>query len=85
MQLAIEVSLYPLDQQYVSYVKGFIDRVNAYSDLQVKTSHTSTLISGEYDYVMQVIQAEIKATYEQVGQAIFVCKFLNATQMNLQD
>ena len=85
MQLAIEVSLYPLDQQYKPYIKDFIARMNKHTDLVVKTSHTNTLISGEFDYIMQIVQAEIKATYEQVGQAIFVCKFLNATDMNLQD
>jgi uncharacterized protein YqgV (UPF0045/DUF77 family) len=83
MQLAIEVSLYPLDQNYIPHIKGFIERINTYPDLLVNTSHTSTLISGEYDYLMQTVQTEMKATYEQLGQAIFVCKFLNATNMNL--
>lgn len=83
MQLAIEISLYPLDQQYVPYIQDFIDRLNTYEFLLVETSHTSTLVSGDYDKVMQVIQSEMKSTYEQVGQAIFVCKFLNATNMNL--
>lgn len=83
MRLAIEISLYPLDQEYVPYIRDFIDRLNANKDLLVETSHTSTLVSGEYDYVMQVLQIEMKISYEQVGQAIFVCKFLNATKMDL--
>lgn len=83
MQLAVEISLYPLHQQYVPYIKNFIERLNLDQHLRVQTSHTSTLVSGEFSYVMHVIQSEMKTTFEQVGQAIFVCKFLNATNMNL--
>ena len=83
MKLAIEISLYPLDQNYIPYIQGFIDRLNTYPDLLVKTSHTSTLVSGEYEALMQIIQTEMKTTYEEVGQAIFVCKFLNASNMTL--
>lgn len=83
MRLAVEISLYPLDQEYIPYIRDFIERLNTNENLFVETTHTSTLVSGEYDYLMQVIQIEMKKTYEQVGQAIFVCKFLNATKMNL--
>lgn len=83
MRLAVEISLYPLDQEYVPYIKGFIDRLNTYKDLRVETTHTSTIVSGQYDWLMQILQVEMKITYEQVGQAIFVCKFLNATKMDL--
>ena len=84
MQLAVEISLYPLHQEYVPFIKDFIDRLNTDKNLLVKTSHTSTLVSGDYDYVMQIMQNQMKVTFEQVGQAIFVCKFLNATHMTLQ-
>lgn len=83
MRLAIEISLYPLDQEYIPYIRDFIERLNKNENLFVETTHTSTLVSGDYDYLMQVMQVEMKKTYEQVGQAIFVCKFLNATTMNL--
>ena len=83
MRLAIEISLYPLDQEYIPYIKDFIERLNMNKHLLVETTHTSTLVCGDYDYLMHVIQTEMKKTYEQVGQAVFVCKFLNATQMNI--
>jgi uncharacterized protein YqgV (UPF0045/DUF77 family) len=83
LQVGVEISLYPLHQEYVPYIKDFIDRLNTDQHLRVQTSHTSTLVSGEFAYVMKVIQSEMKTTFEQVGQAVFVCKFLNATHMNL--
>jgi uncharacterized protein YqgV (UPF0045/DUF77 family) len=83
MQLAVEISLYPLHQEYVPFIQDFIDRLNTDKALLVETSHTSTLVSGEYGHVMDTMQTEMRATFEQVGQAIFVCKFLNATDMDL--
>lgn len=83
MKLAVEISLYPLNESYINYIKDFIDRLNLDKQLFVLTSHTSTLVSGDYDYVMNVIGKEMRKSFEQVGQAIFVCKFLNATNMDL--
>jgi len=83
MQLAVEISLYPLDESYVRYIRDFIERLNKDPNLFVSTTHTCTLVSAEYDYLMAVMQREMKVTYEQVGQAIFVCKFLNASNMDL--
>ncbi|MGQ8367428.1 YkoF family thiamine/hydroxymethylpyrimidine-binding protein [Glaciecola sp. 1036] len=83
MKLAVEITLYPLDEKYVSFIKDFIDRLNQNENLLVKTTATCTLVVGEYDYLMQVLQNEFKTTFEAVGQAAFVCKFLNATNMDL--
>ncbi len=85
MQLGVEISLYPLNEEYIPHIKGFIDRLNEHSGLHVNTSHTSTFVSGDYDVVMDVMNREMKKTYEQVGQAIFVCKFLNSTNMAITD
>jgi len=83
MQLGVEISLYPLNEQYITYIQAFIDRLNNDPKLFVSTTHTSTLISGDYDHVMSVIQKEMKQTYDELKQAVFVCKFLNSTHMNL--
>jgi hypothetical protein len=43
----------------------------------VITNTLSTQIFGDYDLVMQVLNTEIKRSYEEFGKAIFVCKFLS--------
>lgn len=84
MKLAVEISLYPLNEDYVSYIKAFIERLNKDETLFVSTSHTSTIVSGEYDHVMKTMQKEMRETFDALGQAIFVCKFLNASNMDLK-
>jgi len=77
MKLSVEISKYPLHQDYIPFIKGFIDRLNTYDDLKVITNTLSTQIFGDYDLVMSVLNTEIKRSYEEFGKAIFVCKFLS--------
>ncbi|WP_334018844.1 YkoF family thiamine/hydroxymethylpyrimidine-binding protein [Alteromonas sp. S015] len=81
MQVMVELSLYPLVNEYISPIQDFIDRLNSYSDLAVSTSSTSTQVSGDYSVVMKVLGEEMQRTHEEVGQAIFVAKFLNFDAM----
>ena len=76
MKLSVEVSLYPLNNEYIPIIKSFIDRVNTHSGLQVITNTMSTQIFGDYDLVMDVMRDEMRRSYEQFGKAIFVCKFI---------
>lgn len=77
MKLSVEISKYPLHQDYIPFIQGFIDRLNEYDNLKVITNTLSTQIFGDYDLVMHVLNTEIKRSYEEFGKAIFVCKFLS--------
>ncbi|WP_199610886.1 hypothetical protein [Flocculibacter collagenilyticus] len=78
MNLSVEISNYPLSEDYIPAIKSFIERLNQHDNLTVITNTMSTQIFGEYDYLMQVLSAEMKKSYEQFGKNIFVCKFINA-------
>ncbi|WP_101758191.1 hypothetical protein [Oceanicoccus sp. KOV_DT_Chl] len=76
MKLSVEISKYPLKDEYIPAIKDFIDRLNTYLDLKVITNTMSTQVFGEYDLVMDVMKKEIRHSYEKYGRAIFVCKFI---------
>ena len=73
----VELSLYPLVNDYIQPIKAFIERLNAYEHLTVTTCSTSTQVTGDYQTVVTVLGEEMQRTHEEVGQAIFVAKFLN--------
>jgi len=77
MKVAVDISLYPLDADFVPPIKDVIERLNAYERLEVWTNAMSTQVVGEFDDVMDALRAEIGATFEQLPKAIFVIKFLN--------
>lgn len=81
MQLVAEISLYPLNEKYIPPIKTFIERLNSYPQLTVNTGPTSTVVQGEYLPTMQILAEEMQRSHEEIGQAIFVCKFLNGDKM----
>lgn len=81
MNVMVELSLYPLVNEYIPPIQAFIDRLNRYEELNVSTSTTSTQVTGDYTKVMTILGKEMQRTHEEVGQAIFVAKFLNFDAM----
>ena len=77
MKVAVDISLYPLDADFIPPIKDVIDRLNAHEKLQVWTNAMSTQIVGEFDDVMTALQEEIGATFEQLPKAVFAIKILN--------
>lgn len=77
MKLSVEISMYPLKDEYIPAIQHFIDRLNTHPDLHVLTNTMSTQIFGDYDIVMDVLKNEMRLSYEQFGRAIFVCKFID--------
>ncbi len=82
MQVMVEISLYPLMNEYIEPIKQFIARLNEHAQLSIDTKATSTTVHGDYQTVMKVLGEEMQRTHEEVGQAIFVAKFLNFDAMH---
>ncbi len=77
MIVAIDISLYPLDKNFIPPITDFIARLNGYPTLTVTTNSMSTQIEGEYDLVMDIINQEIKETFENHDKSVFTIKILN--------
>jgi len=74
MDIGVEMSLYPLNQDYIPAIKDFIDRLNADGRFKVITNSLSTQVFGNYDDVFDLIVKEMRKTYENGDKAIFVMK-----------
>jgi uncharacterized protein YqgV (UPF0045/DUF77 family) len=77
MQVAVDISLYPLDADFIPPIKDVIERLNGYPDLQVVTNPMSTQVRGEYAAVMAALTSEIGTTFERVPKAVFAIRILN--------
>ena len=76
MRTAIDISLYPLDADYIPPIKAFIDRLNTYPDIQVSTNALSTQIAGEHARVFEILAKETAATFGESGRRVFVMKVI---------
>lgn len=75
--ISVEISYYPLNEEYKPPIKDFIRRMNAYKSLTVRTSTMSTQVFGEYQDVMVALTAEISKSFE-LPHSVFVLKIINA-------
>lgn len=76
MVITVEISMYPLQENYRSLISSFIEKLKDYPDLQTTTGPTSTVIIGEYARVMSCITQMLGWSYEEHGRSVFVAKFL---------
>lgn len=76
MKLSVDISLYPNQEDFIPPIKDFIDQLNTYNDIEVRTFPTSTVVMGDFDRVMDILKIEIKAHREKHGMGVFVTKFL---------
>ncbi len=77
MQTAVDISYYPLTEDYEPPIIDFIQNLKKHPGLKVATNQLTTQVSGEYDLVMTAIQAEMKRSLSEGPKASFVLKVLN--------
>jgi uncharacterized protein YqgV (UPF0045/DUF77 family) len=76
MQSAVEISMYPLTGDYRPLIQAFIDRLNTYPDMTVRTNALSTQVWGTLDRVLAIVAAEIERSAGSAPQLVFVMKVL---------
>jgi uncharacterized protein YqgV (UPF0045/DUF77 family) len=77
MKVAVDISLYPLDADFIPPIKDIIARFNEHDGVEVWTNAMSTQITGDFDDVMDALRTELGTTFEQLPKAVFVMKMLN--------
>jgi uncharacterized protein YqgV (UPF0045/DUF77 family) len=77
MRIAVDISLYPLDENFLPPIQDVIERLHTHASLEVVTNPMSTQIRGEYEVVMRALEQEIRVSFEQTPKAVFAIKILN--------
>lgn len=77
MQVAVDISLYPLDENFIPPIRDVIDRLGRHEGVTVERNKMSTQLRGEFDVVMPALTQEIGTTFDQVPKAVFAIKILN--------
>ncbi|HLK71478.1 MAG TPA: hypothetical protein VKT19_05950 [Steroidobacteraceae bacterium] len=80
MEVAIELSFFPLQEDYLAAIRNFIGRLRALPQLRVETTSLSTQIVGEYDLVMPLLTQELRAVLSGPARAVVIMKLLGPLQ-----
>lgn len=76
MHVAVELSLYPLADEFIPPILAFIERLRARPGLAIVTNSMSTQVCGEFDTVFEALRAEMGRSFEDNRRAVFVMKVL---------
>ena len=76
MIVTIDISMYPNREEFVEPIKGFIEIINTFPEIKIKTFPTSTVIQGEYAYTMKAAQDAISEAHVKYDKAVYVMKII---------
>lgn len=80
MRAAVEISMYPLNADYVARILAFIGRLNDRGEFTVVTNDLSTQIWGDLARIMTALGEEIARAAVDSPQLVFVMKVLPGIQ-----
>lgn len=76
MKLTAELSLYPLQQDYIPIIKSFIDDLLQEPGIEIARNAMSTQVCGDYDRVFALVSSLLKKSIDTFGKQVLVCKFI---------
>ena len=76
MKLTAELSLYPLQDDYIPVIKSFIARCQNEDGITVVGNAMSTQLCGDYDRVFNLVAEALRSSTERYGKQVLVCKFI---------
>tara|TARA_B100000745_G_C20074289_1_gene366860 strand:+ start:400 stop:648 length:249 start_codon:yes stop_codon:yes gene_type:complete len=77
MKIAVDISFYPLNEEFVTPIKDFISRIKEYEKVEIFTNSMSTQIRGEYHEVINALTVEMYDSFNNVPKSVFAIKILN--------
>ncbi|MEX0967883.1 MAG: YkoF family thiamine/hydroxymethylpyrimidine-binding protein [Bacteroidia bacterium] len=57
---SLEISFYPLEENYKEIILDFINSIKKNEKLEVEVNSFSTQIFGDYDEIMKLLSTELK-------------------------
>ena len=77
MQISIEVSLYPLSENFISPIDNFISCLKKYDCIELRTNNMSTQLFGEFDDILKILKVEMEKTFKNETNSAFNLKIVN--------
>lgn len=76
MQASIDISMYPLTEQYCQPIIDFIDALEKQPNVRIARNAMSTQIFGEYKVLMNALTSEVEFVLQNNPKTIFIIKLM---------
>lgn len=78
MEATVEISMYPLHEEYEQFILKFIEDLKKQSGFEVRVNESSTHLFGDYDAIMDALKEGMRRSYQQYDKTVFVMKVLGS-------
>jgi uncharacterized protein YqgV (UPF0045/DUF77 family) len=78
MVCSVEISMYPLKEDFKPSIIAFIKNLRKYPFVKVTTNGMSTQVFGEYKRVINAINTEMENTFLNENSVVFNLKVINS-------
>ena len=85
MRISVDISLYPLSENYVEPILSFIAKLENNNKISVKRNSLSTQVFGEYADVIACLDSDIEAVFKALPESVFVLKLVGMDRENVVD
>ena len=83
MEISVELTFSPLQDDFEQHIINFIKKLRA-SGLTVLENPLSSQVYGNYDEVMQVLNAEIKEAFELMDKGLLYMKIVKTDRSDYE-
>lgn len=78
MKITVDISLYPLDSNYLPPIKNFIRKLRRCDGLELVTNQLSTQVRGEFEQVTTALNQCMHESMQSGQKMVFVTRYLNS-------
>ena len=83
MNVSIEITLMPLNNNYKEVIKNFIVSLRN-NEFKIFENPLSTQIYGDYDKIMNLLNSKIKSVFSENNGVMINLKIVNGDRSNYQ-
>ena len=76
MKLMLDISMYPLRDDFIPPIDAVIEKLNSYPGVEVNPHATATTVLGDYNLVMDILRETLAWSHERFGKAVFVARLI---------
>lgn len=77
MKVTVDISYYPLVDNYVKPILNFIERLKNYNEIDVVVGNLSSIIMGELSDILRILEQEMSKSMEEFP-SVFNLKIVNS-------
>ncbi|MGK0273094.1 MAG: hypothetical protein ACI88H_003772 [Cocleimonas sp.] len=84
MEISVDISLYPLQEDYEAPIFAFIKGLEKNPKITVIKNQLSTQIYGDYHDIMSLLQDEMYEVFKAIPKSAMVLKFVGNNRADVK-